>query len=110
MIEFAQWQELDLRVGKVVAAEPHPDANKLIVMQVDLGGETRQIVAGVKEWYDPASLVGRRIVVVANLQPVTLRGVESRGMLLAATDETGGSRVVSVLTCDRDIAPGSKVS
>ncbi len=110
MIEFAQWQQLDLRVGKVVSAEAHPNATKLIVMQVDLGTEMRQIVAGVKEWYDPAALVGRHIIVVANLQPVTLRGVESRGMLLAATDETGGSRLVSVLTCDREVAPGSKVS
>ena len=99
MIEFAQWQELDLRVGKVTAAQSHPKADKLIVLQVDLGAETRQIVAGVKEWYDPAALVGRSVVVVANLQPVTLRGVES-----------GGSRVVSMLTCDRDVAPGSKVS
>jgi len=110
MIEFAQWQELDLRVGKVTAAQSHPKADKLIVLQVDLGAETRQIVAGVKEWYDPAALVGRSVVVVANLQPVTLRGVESRGMLLAATDESGGSRVVSMLTCDRNVAPGSKVS
>jgi methionine--tRNA ligase beta chain len=110
MIEFAQWQELDLRVGKVVAAEPHPNAAKLIVLAVDLGSETRQIVAGLKEWYDPAAMVGRSIVVVANLKPAMLRGVESQGMLLAATDETGGSRIVSALTCDRDVAPGSKVS
>ena len=111
MIDFKAWQALDLRVARVLSAEPHPGADKLIVMQVDLGGETRQIVAGLREYYEPSQLAGRQIVVLANLAPATLRGVESQGMLLAASEEDGdGARIVSVLTCDRDVAPGSKVS
>jgi methionine--tRNA ligase beta chain len=107
MVDFKQWQELDLRIGKVVTAEHHPDADKLIVMQVDLGTESRQIVAGIRQWYDPAVLVGRLIVVIANLEPAKLRGVWSQGMLLAASDASGK---VVILTPDGEVAPGSKVS
>lgn len=90
MITIEQFQEVQLRVATILAAEPHPKADRLLVLQVDLGGdEKRQIVAGIRAHYDPAALVGTQIVVVANLAPATLRGVESQGMLLAASDGAG---------------------
>jgi methionyl-tRNA synthetase len=108
MIDFKTWEQLDLRIGEVIAAEAHPDADKLVVLQVNIGDEQRQVVAGIRQFYDPASLVGRRIVVLANLKPVRLRGKWSQGMLLAGSEEGGR---VSILTCDhQDLKPGSKVS
>src|SRR5207249_3943022 len=77
---------LELRVGTIRAAEPHPNADRLLVLRVDLGSEERQIVAGIRSHYDAAALVGRQVVVVANLEPARLRGGESQGMGLAATD------------------------
>ncbi len=108
MIAIDDFRKIELRVGRVVAAEPHPNAEKLLVLQVDLGAEgRRQLVAGIRPWYpDPAALVGREIVVVANLQPAKLRGVESQGMLLATQDAQG----VALLRPDREVAPGSPVS
>ena len=89
MITIDQFKTVELRVATIVAAEPHPNADRLVVLRVDLGGEQRQIVAGIRSTYDPAVLVGRQIVVVANLEPAMLRGVESQGMLLAAAGEGG---------------------
>jgi methionine--tRNA ligase beta chain len=106
MATLAEFQKLELRVATVKSAELHPNADRLLVLRVDVGGEDRQIVAGIRASYEPAALVGKQIVVVANLDPATLRGVESQGMLLAARD---GDRVV-VLTPDAAVAPGSKVS
>jgi methionyl-tRNA synthetase len=103
---IGEFQKLELRVATVVAAEPHPNADRLLVLGIDLGGERRQIVAGIRASYDPGSLVGRQIVVVANLEPAKLRGVESQGMLLAARD---GDRVV-LLGPDSPVAAGSVVS
>ena len=105
MITIEQFRELELKVGTVTAADPHPNADRLVVLHVDLGGETRQIVAGIRAHYPPEALVGRQIVVVANLAPATLRGVESQGMLLAASS---GDRVVLVRP-DESVAPGSTV-
>jgi methionyl-tRNA synthetase len=87
MITIEQFQQVELRVGTVKEAEPHPKADRLLVLKVDLGTEERQIVAGIRAHYDPATLVGTQVVVVANLAPATLRGVESQGMLLAASAE-----------------------
>jgi methionyl-tRNA synthetase len=88
MITIEQFQQVELRVGTVVEAAPHPNADRLLVLRIDLGEpEPRQIVAGIRAHYEPAALVGTQVVVVANLAPATLRGVESRGMLLAASAE-----------------------
>jgi methionyl-tRNA synthetase len=106
MATLAEFQGLELRVATVKSAELHPNADRLLVLKIDVGGEDRQIVAGIRESYAPAALVGKQIVVVANLEPATLRGVESQGMLLAAHD---GERVV-VITTDAAVAAGSKVS
>ena len=105
MITIDQFRELELKVGTVTSAEPHPNADRLVVLRVDLAGEERQIVAGIRAHYPPESLIGRQIVVVANLAPATLRGVESQGMLLAASS---GDRVVLVRP-DEPVAPGSVV-
>jgi len=100
--EFAQ---VSLRVGEIITAEPVPKANKLLKLTVSLGDETRQVVAGIAQQYTPEELPGRKVIVVANLKPVKLRGIESQGMLLAADDGT----VMSLITVDRDVPAGTKV-
>jgi methionyl-tRNA synthetase len=108
IITFDDFLKLDLRVATIVQAEPHPAADKLIVLQIDLGTERRQIIAGIRGHYDPVALVGRQIIVVANLAPRMMRGLESKGMLLAAS--TADHAQVILLAPDKPIAPGSKVS
>ncbi len=103
-IAFDDFARLDLRMGEVVAAEPHPNADRLLRLDVDLGSERRQVLAGVAEQWEPEALVGRRVVVVANLAPRTIRGLESQGMLLMAEDREG--RLVPV---GGDSEPGSVV-
>ena len=85
-VKYEDFAKLDLRVGKIIEAKDHPDADRLVVLQVDLGAEQRQIVAYIKKYYEPVQLLGKWIVVVTNLEPRTLRGVTSHGMLLAATE------------------------
>ena len=87
-------------------AEAHPRADRLLVLTVDIGGEHRQLVAGIRSHYPPESLVGRQIVVVANLAPTILRGVESQGMLLAASDAEGR---LAVLAPEQPVAAGAPV-
>lgn len=107
MITIDEFGAVELRVATIKAAEPHPNADRLLVLTVDLGDEERQLVAGIRAHYTPEELVGRQIIIVANLQPATLRGVESQGMLLAATDSSHGN--VIVLSPEKPVAPGSKV-
>jgi methionyl-tRNA synthetase len=106
MASLADFQQIDLRIATVKSAEVHPNADRLLVLKIDVGGEERQIVAGIRASYEPAALLGKQIVVVFNLEPANLRGLESQGMLLAAHD---GDRVV-VLTPQAPVASGSKVS
>jgi methionine--tRNA ligase beta chain len=108
IIQYDDFLKLDLRVGTVTAAEAHPNADKLLVLQVDLGTEQRQIVAGIRAHYDPAQLVGKQIIVVANLAPRMMRGLESKGMLLAAS--TPDKSQVVVLTAEKPVPAGSTVS
>lgn len=105
MITFDDFKKLDLRVGKIVKAEPIVGADKLLRLEVDIGSETRQLVAGIAEQYTPEALIGREIVVLVNLEPRVLKGVESQGMLLAADDN--GTPVL--LAPDREVPPGSIV-
>ena len=104
-ISYEDFSKLDLRVATVLEARPHPNADKLMLMQIDLGDQQRQIIAGIRGHYEPDELVGRQIVVVTNLQEVVLRGEESAGMLLAAGD---GDRVV-LLQPDSQCKPGAGV-
>jgi methionyl-tRNA synthetase len=106
LVTIDEFKRLDLRVAKVLEARPHPNADKLVLLKIDVGDQQKQIIAGIRAWYTPESLVGRSIVVVNNLQPAMLRGEESNGMLLAATS---GDQVI-VLVPDRDCAPGAKIS
>ena len=106
MISIDEFRNVELRVATVKSAEAHPNADKLIVLKIDLGGEERQICAGIRNHYAPEELVGRQVVVVANLETAKLRGLESQGMLLAASDE---GRIV-ILTPEKTVQPGAKVS
>jgi methionyl-tRNA synthetase len=118
MIAFDEFAKVDLRVARVLKAENHPSADKLLRLQLDDGsGTPRQICAGIKGHYQPEDLTGRLIIIVANLEPRKIRGEESRGMLLAASDmpkdaAAGGGveRKVILLRPDVEIAPGSIVS
>lgn len=94
-IEFGDFEKLDLRVGKIVEAEKHPKADKLLVFQVKMGTETRQIISGVAEYFKPEDLVGKSVVVVANLKPRNLRGLESKGMILYAVGDDGDMLVTT---------------
>ena len=108
-INYDDFAKLDLRVATVVECRPHANADKLLVLQIELaGGERRQICAGLRAFYPPEQLVGKQIVVVANLAPRQMRGETSQGMLLAATDTATGK--VIVISPSEQAAPGSKVS
>ncbi len=106
-ITIDDFSRVQLRCARVLVCERHPNAEKLLRLEVDLGGERRQLVAGIAAAYRPEDLVGRTIVVVANLKPATLRGLESQGMLLAATGPDG---VPHLLGPDGEVPPGSGVS
>ena len=108
MITFDDFLKVKLKVAKVLDVQDHPDADKLLVLKVDLGTEQRQVVAGLKKHYRPEDLVGKNIIVVSNLAPRKMRGYESQGMLLAAC--TPGDTEIVLLTTERDIPPGSSVS
>jgi methionyl-tRNA synthetase len=99
MISIDDFRKVELRVATITSAEPHPNADKLMVLQIDLGGELRQICAGIRNHYTAEELVGKQIIVVANLETAKLRGLESQGMLLAASDD---ERVI-VLTPDKSV-------
>ena len=104
-ITLAEFQRARLRVARVSAARAHPNADKLIVLEIDVGGSSRQIVAGIRKWRTPEDLVGKLVVVVENLEPAVLRGEKSEGMLLAAQDDDE----LALLVPDKDVQPGSKV-
>jgi methionyl-tRNA synthetase len=106
-LSIDDFMKVDLRVGRVVAAERVPKSKKLIRMDVDLGSEQRTLVAGIAEAYEPEALVGRSVVVVVNLRPAVLMGVESRGMVLAASAEGGKPQLVGV--DGEPPAPGTRV-
>lgn len=112
-IPFDDFVKLDLRVATVTAAEPHPNADRLLKIQLDDGTEDgRQVCAGIKAWYDPESLVGKQVIIVANLEPRKIRGEMSQGMILAASEkgETDDEMNVVVLTMDKPVRAGSSVS
>jgi methionyl-tRNA synthetase len=104
-IDIEAFSRIELRVARVLSAESVPNTDKLLRLEIDLGAERRQLVAGIAKVYEPSSLVGKTIVVVANLKPARIRGVESRGMLLAAD---GGDGPV-VATFESPVPPGTRV-
>jgi methionyl-tRNA synthetase len=105
VIQLVDFQKCELRVAEIAAAEPIAGADKLLQLTLDLGDEQRTTVAGIALSYSPQDLVGKQVVVLANLEPVTLRGVRSEGMVLAAGDE----KSVSLLTLDRPVPKGTPI-
>ncbi len=105
-IGIEDFAKVELKIGQVVSCEKLEGSDKLLVSQIDIGTETRQIVSGIANYYSPEEFVGKKVVVVTNLKPVKLRGVMSYGMVLAASDDSGSLKVI---TTDGSMAPGSKV-
>jgi len=111
VVSFDDFCKLDLRVVTVLEVSDHPNADKLLCLKIDIGGgQTRQIIAGLKGHYVHENLLGRQIVVVTNIQPRKMRGLESQGMLLAAVSGEGDAMQVVVLTPEREVPPGTSVS
>ena len=107
-IPFSDFEKLDLRVGKILEVENHPKADKLYILTVDLGERTnRTIVAGLKPYYKPEELKGKQGIFIANLEPAILRGIESNGMILAASTENKSE--VFFIKPDKELSIGSKV-
>ncbi|MEA3328195.1 MAG: hypothetical protein U9Q08_00415 [Candidatus Omnitrophota bacterium] len=106
MISFEDFKKLDIRVAEVIEVTDHPNADKLYLVKIKIAEEEREIVAGIKGPYTKEELAGKKVIVVMNIEPATIRGVESKAMLLAARDEDS----LSILTVDKPISAGSKVS
>lgn len=105
MVNFDDFSKLELRVGKILEVSPHPDAEKLYLLQVDIGEKIIQMVAGIKPFYTPEQLENKLIVVLTNLEPKNIRGIPSEGMILAAQ----GKDDVSLIVLDKEMAFGSIV-
>ncbi len=103
MATIDDFRKIELVIGEVKEVKDHPNADKLFVVKVDTGKEIRQVVAGIKKSYKPEDLVGRQVVLVSNLDPAVIRGEESQGMILAASDENG----ICVLQPDKKVTLGS---
>ncbi len=106
MITIDDFRKLHLVTATVTEVKDHPGADRLYLLTVDLGTEERTLVAGIKKYYTPEELLGKQLVLVENLEPAVIRGVESRGMMLAAQD----GDLLSLVTLDREIKPGATVS
>ena len=106
-VEFDQFKALDLRVGTVKVAEKHPNADRILRLEIDFGeGELRQILSGLAEHYAPEDMVGKRVCAVLNLAPRKIRGLVSHGMVLTA----GSDNALGLLAVDRDVPDGSEIA
>jgi len=103
MISYEDFKKIEIKTARIIEARIHPAADRLYVLDIDTGTEKRQIVAGIRNYYGVEELVGKNVAVVLNLEPAVIRGIESNGMLLAASNDQG----LSILTLDKDISPGS---
>jgi methionyl-tRNA synthetase len=106
LISIDEFARIDLRVAEVIAAEAVAKADKLLKLTVKLGEEERTVVSGIRKWFEPEALVGRKVILVANLRPAKLRGIESQGMILAAEDDQGNLDLVGL---GLDLPSGTKV-
>lgn len=104
MIQFEDFQKLDLRVAKIIEVYRVEGSDKLLRLQIDLGEEKRQLVSGIAKFYNPEQLIGKEIIIIANLEPRMIFGMESQGMLLAA-----GETEAILLQPDKEVTPGTKV-
>ena len=105
-ITIDDFDKVQIQVGEVIACEPVKKAKKLLVSQIRIGNEVRQIVSGIAKYYAPEDMIGKKVAVITNLKPVKLCGVQSEGMILAAGDDEGN---LSVVTVDKDIVCGSEI-
>jgi methionine--tRNA ligase beta chain len=105
-VSFEEFSKIDFRVAEVKEAEKVKGADKLLKLKIDLDSEEREIVAGIAQAYSPEEMIGKKIVVVTNLKPAKIKGIESKGMLLAAKD----GEVLSLVCVDKDVKKGSKIS
>jgi len=105
MISFDEFKKLSIKVAKIKEVRDHPNADKLYVIKLGIGGEEREVVAGIKKAYKPEELEGKLVVVLDNMEPATIRGVESNGMILAASD----NEKMAVICPDKDISSGATV-
>lgn len=105
MVSFDEFKKLDIRIGRIMAAERIEGAKKLLKLVINIGDEERQVVAGIAETYQPEDLIDRKIPLIVNLDPATIRGVESRGMILAV--DIGNKAIL--LNPDEDVPEGSRV-
>ena len=105
-ITFEDFQKMDIRVGKIVAAEKVAKTKKLMKLTVDTGIDTRTVVSGIAEYYTPEEVIGRQVSILVNLEPKALKGIESQGMILMAEDAGGA---LSFVTPDKEIKPGSEI-
>ena len=106
-VKFEDWKKLDLRIGEIKEVDNHPNADKLILLKVDIGDKIISLVAGIKNYYKKEKLIGKKIVVFANLEPSIIRGIKSEGMVLASEDKE--SNIVSLLIPDQDVKNGSVI-
>ena len=107
IVTIDDFDKIQLKIAKVINCENHPKADRLLVLTLKIGEETRQVVSGIKQWYTAEQLIGKKVVVITNLKPVKLRGVESKGMVLAAEDSEGNLSLLSTLD---DIQDGATIS
>jgi len=105
MINIADFQKLELRTAEILEVKPHPNADRLYVLQIKVGDSTKQVVAGIRQHYSESELVGKKVVVVNNLESSVIRGVESQGMLLAASNP----EMLTLVTPERNIPSGAQV-
>ena len=105
MITIEEFKKVELIIAQIKEVNDHPNADRLYLIKIDTGTETKQLVAGIRKFYTKEQLVGRKVVVANNLEPAVIRGEESRGMILAASDD----QALSILTVDQDIKLGSIV-
>jgi len=106
MITFEDFKKLEIRIGKILSAQKVKGADKLLKLEVDIGKEKRQLVAGIAQYYEPEELINKQIPVLVNLEPRKIRGVESQGMLLAAVE----GKAPILLHPDKEVSPGSLIS
>ena len=105
MVTYEEFRKIELKIARIKEVNDHPNADRLYVIIVEVGDKTKQIVAGIKNFYKKEDLVGHEVVLIDNLDPAVIRGIKSNGMLLAASDDKG----VSIIAPDREMALGSMV-
>jgi len=105
MISFDDFKKLEIRIAEIISAEEHPDADKLLLLKINIGDEERNVVAGIKAHYNPDELIGKKVTVITNLEPATIRGQESQAMILVASNDDG----LCLIVPEKDITPGAIV-